>query len=114
MKLDSKQMHIASQLFMSAGKAGHPFDLGRFAKDALYASETMAQLSLHAAEKANEALQQLVISAIAQMASVTLPAPAAPPAAADVSTNKPALKAASTTPLSEPSSAPQQYVGRLR
>lgn len=68
MKLDQKQMHIVSQLFMAAGKAGKPFDLGRFTKDPAYASDMMAQLALHANQVRNESLQGLVAVAMEQLA----------------------------------------------
>ncbi len=75
MKLDSKQMHIASQLFMAAGKAGHPFDLARFVKEPIYASETMAKLNLHADTQGNDVLQSLTSMAIAALSSATMPVP---------------------------------------
>jgi hypothetical protein len=104
MKLDQKQMHIVSQLFMAASKAGKTFDLGRFTKDPAYASDTMAQLAMHADQVRNEPLQGLVVAAMEQLASVTMPAPPASssPAPVPVSPSEPAVPAA------------QQYVGKLR
>ncbi|MBS7806821.1 hypothetical protein [Variovorax sp. PCZ-1] len=108
MKLDQKQMHIVSQLFMAASKAGKTFDLGRFTKDTAYASDTMAQLAMHADQVRNEHLQGLVVIAMEQLASMNMPAP---------------VLASPATPLPAPSPAPivaaaqptaQQYVGRLR
>ncbi|NJS36193.1 MAG: hypothetical protein HC765_06755 [Brachymonas sp.] len=113
MKLDQKQMLIVSQLFMAAGKAGKSFDLKRFTTDAAYASETMAQLALHADQVRDENLQSLVVIAIEQMASVTMPAPLASPAA-----DEPSLARTPAAPLASPAApaAPveQMYVGRLR
>lgn len=104
MKLDQKQMHVVSQLFMAAGKAGKPFDLARLTKDPAYASETMAQLLLHADSVGNEPLQSLVISAMDLMASVTLPTPLR--SAAPAAIEPPAI--------SFDASTAQQYVGKLR
>jgi hypothetical protein len=104
MKLDQKQMHIVSQLFMAASKSGKTFDLGRFTKDPAYASETMAQLALHADQVRNEPLQGLVVSAMELMATVTMPAALASSAPA-------------ATDLAAPVAAPpveQKYVGKLR
>lgn len=104
MKLDQKQMHIVSQLFMAAGKAGNAFDLGRFTKDPSYASETMAQLALQADQLGNEPLQGLVVTAMEQLASVTMPAPVAAPV------TSPSL----STPIQPAPVIAQQYVGKLR
>jgi hypothetical protein len=100
MKLDNKQMHMASQLFMAAGKASHPFDLARFTKEPDYASETMAKLSLHADVQNNEALKSLTVVAMDLLSNVAIasmpvfvPTPALP---SDVSANS------------------QKYVGGLR
>jgi hypothetical protein len=104
MKLDSKQMHIVSQLFMAAGKAGKPFDLARFTKEPAFASETMAQLLLHADESRNESLQSLAISALEQLANMAThaaPAQVSPPAI-----SRPVAEFTRTDG--------QQYVGRLR
>jgi hypothetical protein len=112
MKLDSKQMHIVSQLFMTAGKAGHPFDLSRFTKEPNYASETMAKLSLYADAQRNDTLQSLTAVAMDLLSSVTMastPAPAAP--APSVSAATPANAPA---PFPATSDAEQKYVGRLR
>jgi hypothetical protein len=109
MKLDQKQMHVVSQLFMAAGKAGKTFDLGRFTKDPAYTSDTMVQLALHADGIGNASLQSLVISAMEQLASVTMPAPLA-------STSAPA-PAPAPAPRAAPVATPpvdQKYVGRLR
>jgi hypothetical protein len=105
MKLDSKQMHIVSQLFMAAGKAGHPFDLSRFVKEPSYASETMAQLNLHADTQGNDALQSLTAAAMDLLSSVTMPAPLSSSASASA----PASERPAFTP-----EAPQKYVGQLR
>jgi hypothetical protein len=102
MKLDNKQMHIVSQLFMAAGKAGHPFDLARFTKEPGYASETMAKLSLHADAQSNDALQSLTTVAMDLLSNLAI-------ASAPVSTPTPLV--------AEPPSASvgsQKYVGRLR
>jgi hypothetical protein len=112
MKLDSKQMHIVSQLFMAAGKAGHPFDLSRFVNEPGYASETMAKLSLHADAQRNDALQSLTAVAMDLLSSVALayaPAPAAtaPSPSAATPANAPA-------PSPAASDIAQKYVGRLR
>jgi hypothetical protein len=83
MKLDAKQMHIASQLFMAAGKAGQPFDLARFTKEPGYASETLAKLSSYAAAKKNETLQTftaLTQEMLSPLTSASTPAVASPPA----------------------------------
>jgi hypothetical protein len=101
MKLDSKQMHIVSQLFMAAGKAGHYFDLARFVKEPSYASETMAQLSMHADAKRNDALQVLTGLTMDMLSSITTPAPLGS------FSELPALVQAEST-------APQKYIGQLR
>jgi hypothetical protein len=98
MKLDSKQMHIVSQLFMAAGKAGHSFDLARFVKEPSYASETMAKLNLYADAQRNDALQSLTAVAMDLLSSVTMPA---------------ALPSTNEIPAFTPES-PQKYVGQLR
>jgi hypothetical protein len=113
MKLDSKQMHIVSQLFMAAGKAGHPFDLARFTKEPSYASETMAKLSLHADAQRNDALQSLTVVAMDLLSSVTMPATAAPTPSFSSSPIA-AIPAASPAPPPATSDADQKYVGRLR
>jgi hypothetical protein len=102
MKLDNKQMHVVSQLFMAASKAGVPFDLARFTKEPGYASETMAKISLHADAQNNETLQSLTAVVMDLLSKVTInSAPVATPA-----------------PLvAEPPVAtviPQKYVGGIR
>lgn len=107
MKLDQKQMHIVSQLFMAAGKAGRAFDLGRFTKDAAYANDTMAQLATHADQVRNEPLQGLVISAMEMMASVTMQSQVANPL--QIAPEPSAAPSLASAPLVE-----QKYVGKLR
>jgi hypothetical protein len=115
MKLDSKQMHIVSQLFMAAGKAGHPFDLARFIKEPGYSSETMAKLSLHAGAKGDDALQSLAAQTMDMLSSINIPEPAREPA------TQPSTASAPTPTPSAPAQAEsaagdasQKYVGRLR
>jgi hypothetical protein len=98
MKFDSKQMHIASQLFMAASKAGHPFDLSRFVKESSYASETMAQLSVHADTQSNAALQELMATAMDFLSAMILPA---------------SLPSINKSPTAIPELS-QKYVGQLR
>jgi hypothetical protein len=96
MKLDSKQMHIVSQLFMAAGKAGYPFDLARFTKEASYASETLAHLSIQAGVLGNDPLQSLTALATDALRTLAIPANPTTPVAAQAPSNS------------------QKYVGQLR
>ncbi|TAG25523.1 MAG: hypothetical protein EAZ37_12495 [Burkholderiales bacterium] len=105
MKLDQKQMHLVSQLFMVSSKAGHGFDLSRFTKDQEYARETLIQLALHADRVGNEAWQTLVTSAMAQIGAIKESAAESSPQHAVA---EPA-RVVSPTPAVE-----QQYIGRLR
>jgi hypothetical protein len=102
MKLDQKQMHVVSQLFMAAGKAGHAFDLGRFTRDSTYASETLAKLSMAATAAPNDSLNALVLLTMDVMASAA--AVAVMPASA------PAVRLIQESARS----VETQYVGRLR
>jgi hypothetical protein len=102
MKLDNKQMHIVSQLFMAAGKAGHPFDLARFTKESGYASETMAKLSLLANAQKNDALQSLTAVAMDLMSNVVI-------TSTPVSTPTPLVTEPPVATVN-----PQKYVGGLR
>ncbi len=102
MKLDCKQMHIVSQLFMAAGKAGHPFDMARLIKDASYAKDTLTQLALYADAGGHEQLQSWVISAMEQLSSASASQPPAAPIVAPVA----------STPA--PAESTQKYIGRLR
>jgi deferrochelatase/peroxidase EfeB len=109
MKLDQKQMHLVSQLFMVSSKAGHGFDLSRFTKDQEYARETLIQLAMHADRASNEAWQALVTSAMSQIGAIKEAAPA--------TALQPAPQPATTEPIkaATPSlTVEQQYVGRLR
>jgi hypothetical protein len=112
MKLDSKQMHVVSQLFMAAGKAGHPFDLSRFTKEPSYASETMAKLSLHADAQRNDALQSLTAVAMDLLSSVTLASAPAP--AAQILAPSASAPAIAPAPPPAASDIAQKYVGKLR
>jgi hypothetical protein len=105
MKLDSKQMHIASQLFMAAGKAGQAFDLARFTREPVYASELLAQLAVSADAAGNDTLQVLVQNMRETLSSVTVPAAQAP-----TQTTMPATEA---MPAKKPAVS-DQYIGRLR
>jgi hypothetical protein len=102
MKLDQKQMMLASQLFMAAGKAGQPFDLARFSRESAYASEVMANLAAHSSSENHPALQSLVAIAMDALSTVQL--------------TRPAPLAAFPTEPSPPSKAEsqQKYVGQLR
>jgi hypothetical protein len=105
MKLDSKQMHIASQLFMAAGKAGQAFDLARFTREPVYASELLAKLAVFADAAGNDTLQVLVQNMMEALSSVAVPA-----AQASTETTAPATEA---TPAKK-TSVSDQYIGRLR
>ena len=105
LKFNQKQMHIVSQLFMTAGKAGHAFDLGRFTKDAVYASEILAKLSMADQMASNESFNSLVQSGLQVMtevtaAAITAPAPLEPMV-------KPSLPTGATV-------IDDKYVGKLR
>jgi hypothetical protein len=103
MKLDSKQMHIVSQLFMAASKAGHTFDLARLTKDPIFASETLAKLLLEADQSRNDHLQSLVLVTMEALSPVTMPAslPAPVPEPSKLGVTKPAAVV-------------DRYVGKLR
>jgi hypothetical protein len=75
MKLDQKQMHIVSQLFMVASKAGRGFDLSRFSKEQEYAQETLIQLALFADSQNNQSMQTLVTNVMAQLGTSKQGAP---------------------------------------
>ncbi len=106
MKLDSKQMHILSQLFMTASKAGHSFDLSRLIKDPSYARDTLAKLTMAADTSQNEAFQGLVLLALEVMAAATPP----PSVASTLASTAPPPPPAN----SAPASSQQRYVGQLR
>lgn len=114
MKLDSKQMHIVSQLFMAAGKAGRPFDLARFAKDAAYASDTVAMLTVFAFEQKNEGLQSLAAITMEVLSDATARAITATPAPAPAPASTPAPPAPDSKLAAPSSLPPQKYVGQLR
>jgi hypothetical protein len=105
LKFNQKQMHIVSQLFMAAGKAGHAFDLGRFTKDAVYASDTLAKLSITDDMSKNDNFNSWVQLGLQVMTEVTAVAITAP---------------APLEPLPKPSPPPvtqvidDKYVGKLR
>jgi hypothetical protein len=69
-KFDQKQLHLMSQLFMAAAKAGHAFDLARLTKDADYANAILVQLSQTSRTAHNEQLQALVQLGLQVMADV--------------------------------------------
>jgi hypothetical protein len=111
MKLDQKQMHIVSQLFMAASKAGHSFDLKSFTTNSAYASDTLEALALHADRSGQAPLHSLVAITADMLASL-------PPASKlESSTSQPEL-AAQPEPSAEPTSAKtattQKYIGQLR
>jgi hypothetical protein len=103
MKLDSKQMHIASQLFMAASKAGHTFDLARLTKDPIFASETLTKLLLEADQSRNDHLQSLVLLAMEALSPVTIPASLPTPASEP-----------SKPEVTKPAALVDRYVGQLR
>jgi hypothetical protein len=107
MKLDSKQMHIASQLFMAASKAGHTFDLARLTKDPTFASETLAKLLLEANQSRNDHLQSLILLAMEALSPVTIPASS--PAPASASASEP-----SKPEVTKPAAMVDRYIGQLR
>jgi hypothetical protein len=111
MKLDSKQMHIVSQLFMAAGKAGHPFDLARFIKEPGYSSETMAKLSLHAGAKGDDALQSLAATTMDVLSAVNIPEPARESAVRPRTAPAPSAPSPAEAASGD---ASQKYIGRLR
>jgi hypothetical protein len=114
MKLDQKQMHVVSQLFMAAGKAGHAFDLARFTRESSYASETLAQLSIAADNAQNESLNSWVLMAMDVMTATTTAATATA-ATTSASASTPNISIKTLAPQQEaPSGADTQYVGRLR
>jgi hypothetical protein len=105
MAFTQKQLFVASQLFMAAGKSGLRFDLARFIKDSGYANETLVSLAGSATEPA---LQAMVAQAILEL----MPQQDAAPAAAPVPPPAPAAP-----PIREPAAPPKiesRYVGRLR
>jgi hypothetical protein len=75
MKLDQKQMHIVSQLFMAASKAGHSFDLKSFTTNSAYASDTLEALALHADRLGQAPLHSLVAITAEMLASIPAPSP---------------------------------------
>jgi hypothetical protein len=113
MKLDQKQMHVVSQLFMAAGKAGLPFDLARFTRESSYASEILAKLSMAANGTSNDHLNALVLTVMDVMASVSAASVAAPtPSPGPASVAK--LPTAQVTQREATDNTSAQYIGRLR
>jgi hypothetical protein len=107
MKLDSKQMHIASQLFMAASKAGHTFDLARLTKDPTFASETLARLTLEADQLQDTHLQSLVLTTIEALSPVSMPSSSP----ASLTTPVPEPREAE---LTQPAAIADRYIGKLR
>jgi L-fucose mutarotase/ribose pyranase (RbsD/FucU family) len=103
MKLDSKQMHIVSQLFMAASKAGHTFDLARLTKDPIFASETLARLLLEADQARNDHLQSLVLVTMEALSPVTTPASLLAP-----------VSEPSQPEVTKPAALVDRYIGQLR
>jgi hypothetical protein len=107
LKFNQKQMHVVSQMFMAAGKAGHAFDLGRFTKDAVYASEVLARLSIAPQMEQSESFNALVQASLQVMTEVTavaITAPAPLAASAPIAPDR-----AAVVPIAQ-----DRYVGRLR
>jgi hypothetical protein len=106
MAFTQKQLFVASQLFMAAGKSGLRFDLARFIKDSGYANETLISLAGSATEPA---LQAMVAQAIVELMPQAPAAPPAPP--------PPAAPPPAAPPVKEPAAPPKtesRYIGRLR
>jgi hypothetical protein len=97
--LSQQQLLIASQLFIAAGKAGHPFDLSKFSHDRSYAMQILGELMSVASDPL---VRDLVAKATTTLAHVDAPKPVEP--AQPESVAKPV----------DPEDAPKQYVGRLR
>lgn len=57
MALDQRQMYLASQLFVAAGKAGLIFDFAKFVSTPAYAAETLVLLAFEAKDPAMQNLR---------------------------------------------------------
>jgi hypothetical protein len=96
--LTQQQLLLASQLFIAAGKAGHPFDLSKFSNDRGFAIDVLSRLSANVSETAVLALVAKMTLALAEEAPKSV---------------EPAQPASGTPPVVQ-EEAPKQYVGRLR
>jgi hypothetical protein len=115
MKLDSKQMYSASELFMAAAKAGHVIDLARFTHDAVYAQETLVGLASWIKQADNPVLREHA----ARMLDASNAFAAAAPTAQGTAQTTEAAPAPTAPPPSDEEVARiealnSRYVGRLR
>jgi hypothetical protein len=108
MKLDSKQMYSASQLFMAAGKAGHVIDLARFTRDATYARETLVGLAGWIKQADNPAVREHAARMLDAFVA------AAPTAQATEAASAPATPPPSDEEVARNEAVNNRYVGRLR